>query len=377
MSLSTPTSSHIRSLDGLRGWAAIAVIFYHGLLHYDLPGIERVLYRSVFFIDGFWDFVLKTLLIVFNGESAVILFFVLSGFVLRRSLERAAGGPAGQLAIVFGIKRICRLLPAVIVAVVSFRLLASVCHQIGLTAYPLHEWAAVARNAFLYSTEVIGPSWSIQTELAATIVILVAFFARRWFGMTGLLLAFLYTCFAIDFPRLVMSTANLWPYAIGFVTGMVVAEESVVDGLRAITRPGSQIVWLVAFVGGRHLVERAGVSGLIGQTIIGGLLVGSLVAHPATRMAAWLSQPLSQFLGRISYSLYLTNVMFLELFWAVLPAPTPGDRFMMIATGFASALGAFLLAIPTSYVAFRWVETPFNTLGRSVSARLDARRDLH
>ena len=355
----------------------MAVIFYHGLLHYDLPGIERVLYRSVFFVDGFWDSVLKALLIVFNGESAVILFFVLSGFVLRRSLDRGDNdGPGWQVAIAFGIKRICRLLPAVFVAVLAFRLLGSLCHLIGLTAYPLHAWDAVARNAFLWTTEVIGPSWSIQTELAATIVILVAFFARKRFGLTGLLLVFLYTCFAIDFPRLVVTTANLWPYAIAFVTGMMIAEPAVLDALRRLTVPGSQIVWLVAFAGGRHLVERAGVSGLIAQTLLGGLLVGSLVVHPMTSMATWLSRPLSQFLGRISYSLYLMNVMWLEVMWVVLPAPTPGDRLMMIALGMTSALAAFLLAVPVSYAAFRWIETPFNAVGRALASHVSlARRE--
>ena len=365
-------TNHVRSLDGLRGWAAIAVVFYHGLLHYDLAGIERVLYRSIFYVDGFWDHALKALLVVFNGESAVILFFVLSGFVLSRSLERGDTGAPWRLSVAFVVKRICRLLPAVVVAVVAFRLVGMLCAQVGLTSFPLVSWDAVARNALLWTAEVIGPSWSIQTELAATAIILVTFLLRRRFGLAGLLVMFVYTCFAIDFPWFVGRWANLWPYAIAFTTGMLVAEPAVLEALRQSTLPRSQVLWLAGFIVGRHLVERAGVSGLIAQTLLGGLLIGSLVVHPVTAMARALSAPLSQFLGRVSYSLYLVNVIWLELLWAILPGPGHAGRLTMILLGMASAVGAVLLAAPTSYLAYRWVEMPFNALGRRVSTAIIA-----
>jgi peptidoglycan/LPS O-acetylase OafA/YrhL len=364
----TAASKHVKSLDGIRGWAALAVVFYHGLLHYDISSIERVLYRSAFYVRGVWDLILKLLLTVMNGESAVLVFFVLSGYVLRLSLNRSATTNELLLTTEFVIKRICRLFPALVVAVVGFRILGSLCNNVGLAAFPLVSWVDVAKNSLLREPVVIGPSWSIQTEFAATAVILAGFFLRRWFGFIGLVMLSLYATFAIDFPMLLGGIANLWPYALGFVLGMIVAEGRVVELLRTAAGPNSQLLYLVGFLFGRHLVERAGVSGLIAQTVFAALLVGSLTAHSSGILSRYLSSPVSQFMGRISYSLYLINVIWLYFFWAILPVPATDNIPQVIFTGLASAFGALLITIPLSQLNYKWVEVPFIKLGNLLAA---------
>src|SRR5450432_1778143 len=96
----------IPSLESARGFAALSVCLFHTAGQPFQDGVVLAKNTPV----G----------IFFNGQGAVILFFVLSGFVLRSSLEkrRASGGAA--LATDFLIARIFRLFPVVIATVLLF-----------------------------------------------------------------------------------------------------------------------------------------------------------------------------------------------------------------------------------------------------------------
>src|SRR5262249_62075265 len=82
-------------LDGLRGWAAVVVLFHHIFVD-GLPAnsfmADRLFWAKIFFM---------------NGTSAVCLFFVISGFSLsigylqsgdERGLARMAAGRFGGVA---------------------------------------------------------------------------------------------------------------------------------------------------------------------------------------------------------------------------------------------------------------------------------------
>ena len=64
--LSYDQQGHIVELQSLRGIAACAVMIGHALVYYETP-------------DWFRDIALLA-----NGRAAVVIFFVLSGYVLTR-----------------------------------------------------------------------------------------------------------------------------------------------------------------------------------------------------------------------------------------------------------------------------------------------------
>ena len=71
-------------LDGLRGYAAIAVVVFHSILDRDPTLNQRIVRPPIQDAHGFYDVVTKLVFMVVSGETAVVVFFVLSGAVLFR-----------------------------------------------------------------------------------------------------------------------------------------------------------------------------------------------------------------------------------------------------------------------------------------------------
>jgi peptidoglycan/LPS O-acetylase OafA/YrhL len=97
--LQKPIRGHIVELDSLRGVAALIVVFDHftRLWREASPSTSLRYISHLPFLE--------------NGRSAVIMFFVLSGFVL--TMPMLAG--KGQVYPVYAVRRICRIyLPYVV-----------------------------------------------------------------------------------------------------------------------------------------------------------------------------------------------------------------------------------------------------------------------
>jgi peptidoglycan/LPS O-acetylase OafA/YrhL len=103
------SQGHFESLDGLRGAAALAVVIHHSLNVY-LHTETR----------NWWLFTpMLRALAARLGHPSVLLFFVLSGFVLYVSFLRGHDNSYGS----FLSRRVFRLYPAMIVAVAGAALL--------------------------------------------------------------------------------------------------------------------------------------------------------------------------------------------------------------------------------------------------------------
>lgn len=104
----------IQYLDGLRGWAALFVLFHHLLLAFAPDGRETALQASP---------VAAPLGFLTDGPLAVAIFFILSGIVLSAAMTAAAerGQQAGFMALM--LKRWLRLgLPILAAALLVYAL---------------------------------------------------------------------------------------------------------------------------------------------------------------------------------------------------------------------------------------------------------------
>src|SRR5262245_49007924 len=190
--------NRISALDGIRGIAAGAVVFYHSILHNDLSLVERVLPVPIQTLGSPRDIITKLFLTLFNGETAVFLFFVLSGCVLNLSWKKS-NGTIWIAATEFGIKRVLRLYPTVVVCMLLFYFIST----LGIAGFPQFTLDSVWRNSLLYQITMHGPSSTIQAEILAVPFLIAVFALVRLIGPIAYGLAIVFALYAIDSPWLV------------------------------------------------------------------------------------------------------------------------------------------------------------------------------
>ncbi len=116
--MKAPVEARNHQLDGLRGYAALAVVFFHSIF-FDPTMAGRVLGRDFSELKDWYDLLAKLLLIIFNGQTAVVIFFILSGAVLFESLRQREKGSISSVVGKFLIRRFFRIYPALVVCLLT------------------------------------------------------------------------------------------------------------------------------------------------------------------------------------------------------------------------------------------------------------------
>lgn len=328
---------HLVFLDGLRGLACLWVVCNHLKLDALVDVLPGPLHE--------W--------LVVRGGLGVLVFFVVSGFVITNSLLPVRlGGPAvGN----FVLRRFVRLSPPYYVSLIVAVVVSSVAAAVKGEWYAAPgSWSWIAHLAYvphLLDVPLInGVHWTLYLEMQFYLVFVGALWclqamSRRgsqWWGVGVVVLAL---------------SALLWPvagwsmatrpvfaaYWFAFVSGVLVCWWS-----RSIIP-----AWLC---GGYHVVLAAAwlVSGeqMIGAAVVTGSLVA--VATAAERMGTWLNGRRVQFLGAVSYSLYLIHAPVIGVVdWA--RGLLLGDSAAAEAIGAVAAVGCSVVA---AWVLWWSVEQP-------------------
>ncbi len=148
------------TLTGIRGFAALAVLFYH--IRPAMAG----------FLPG------DVIAVLAQGYLAVDLFFVLSGFVLWWNYGAQFAEQGTRAAAPFIVRRFARIFPlhlAILAAMLLFALLLLVT---GRDPGGRYDFAALPAHLLLVQNWGIGdgliwnnPAWSISTEWAAYLLL--------------------------------------------------------------------------------------------------------------------------------------------------------------------------------------------------------------
>jgi peptidoglycan/LPS O-acetylase OafA/YrhL len=355
-----PSVTRYRQLDSLRGLGALSVFLAHFIsLKMALPLLDT-LHQT-------------PLGILCNGTAALMLFFVLSGFVLSLPFVR------NERPLKFGefyIKRVFRIYPAYIFAIILAVLLKQfVFDKNGLTPYSNWlnnfwnwNWDKDSPKEILKTLLLIGPDfkinyidppiWSLVIEMKMSII-LPFFILIVSHGSKTLNIGFLLVMAWLTYEH------NAWAISV-FYLGILMAKYKdevlgFIQSRRTVTVTVLIILALLLYNNNYELLGPIKRLNLPSKYILSYFLsaIGSCVilitvlGRPAA--SRFFQKRIFTFFGDISYSFYLVHVPLILTVGSLISnrfAYSPVYIFFV----------AFIAAVVLSYLMSVYVEQPFQRL---------------
>ncbi|WP_159882265.1 acyltransferase family protein [Paenibacillus puerhi] len=362
-------------LDSLRGVACLMVLLNHFLLV--LPQFVIPVHS----LEGYWLVKLiryTPLRVIWAGHEAVMLFFILSGFVLALPFL----AKQNTIYIPFAVKRVFRIyIPYLTAIFVAIALSATYPGEIsGLSSW-LNEfnwntafsWSLLADHLLLITNFDTGAYdqviWSLVHEMRISllfplIMTAVIRFHWRWVTLLGLFVS------ALVLVHWTWYSVTLH-YTFMFAVGALLAKhrEALIRRYKEtsyIVKAGFMIAaillfgffklpsWVLPF-GNPSLIKFAtdwgntvGAAMLILAALSGGRFTSVLLFKPV------------HFIGKISYSIYLYHVILLlvsiNLLYGILPI------WLILIIAFAGTIGV-------SALSYYWIELPSMAWGKAAARR--------
>ncbi|MEU4218101.1 acyltransferase, partial [Actinoplanes sp. NPDC026623] len=386
-------------LDGLRAIAVLLVLYAH---------LSRYLFRGVRAVSGEW---------LHAGTAGVMLFFLVSGYIIPASLERH-----GSLRS-FWVSRLWRLLPLyLVVTVLVLGLGANGLVPVDpyLAAHP--ATAAVAHATMLphlLGVPLVTPVfWTLTFEMAFYLLVSALFALRlhRTGGAVAVLLAAIAVLTAPLAPRLLSATpSDARAVTVAVAVCLAAGLAAVASGRRRAVLCGALL--LAALAATLLAFDQDPAHAWDGLLIVAVMFVGTTIHRAQHRQTGWwqagavaaavsaallftwyaeldaLGAPTATYrarsvitllvfggvfalglltrrlrtprplawLGRVSYSVYLVHFVLIQLLSAALTAL--GRRLPALAQ-VPVALGFLGLLLGVSWLTHRYVEVPGQRLGR-------------
>jgi peptidoglycan/LPS O-acetylase OafA/YrhL len=357
----------LQTLDSARGLAALGVVLHHTYLALNSEFIGH-------FLDRWWN-PLRTIAM---GRSFVILFFVLSGFVLTLSLTSTKQTYASYI-----LRRVTRLLLPYAASILFSCLLFSLINGLRTPSslWPAKNWPSeLEMGTVLGGLGLIGSkhfnslnsiAWSLVYEarisiflpliaaitgrksLIASLVAALALLMASWIA----LMAFKFdtTPYANEsVTEALVTTIYFVPF---FIAGSALANHRMVVSATFCRLPAfaRALGWIFAIM---MMTRHSDFTGFIGSVT----LICLCISTTKTESRVIVSPPLI-WLGRVSYSLYLVHIPILF----AIPYLFEGTLSFQAATFLAVPI-----SIIVSFFFYRLVEEPSHNLGRWLARRWPA-----
>lgn len=339
-------------LDALRGLAAVVVVFHHlrHLFNSDAP--------SMF------------LLPFFAGNKAVILFFVLSGYVLGLPFWAGRQSSYGS----YLVRRVCRIYLPFLAAL---GLTLFVGRHLLYAQLPLNHWFYgtwhtpftsdhIIRQALFINNDKLSAVfntafWSLRYEMEMSIVFpLICYVLLKLPSLGGLVLALGMELIGMGRVHFLahhmpqeLQTTILW--ASAFVFGALLSKERsrVISWYESLNRPCRYLLFYVIVIGyfrGGFATEISNIPAACGV----------IVLAECCRARYWLTFPVAEYLGKISYSLYLVHGTVLFATFILLYGKMP--TWLVIGI-------YFILTFGLSHLFCVWIEIPTMKLGKLLTKK--------
>lgn len=382
----------VSELDSVRGVAAFVVLLHHlwmvilpdqntfPLTGYPIPG------GGALATIAFWISV-TPLRLLFCGHSAVGVFFVLSGFALMKALEN----PQQRHYTTFITRRFFRIYPPFATAILGAAALSWLLQPQPLPTshWPALNWVNAYWTAPVTIPMVLGhlgmistagyynslnsAMWTLVHEMRISVLfplIAAAAVARpRWVLIAGVSLFIVFSITHLtlsiaahlqppglaDFFLSILQTLR---YVLFFVLGILVVTQATAisaflgrhSGIKPVLWVTAAILLAIPYTKGYTELAYA----------VGSFLLLNLCLN-SDRARALLRNPVLQWLGRVSYSLYLTHLVVLLALVYTLYNVLPMWLILLLV---------LTVSLVTAEIFNRWIEMPSARLGKRMAGRV-------
>ena len=363
-------------VESLRAIGALLVAAYH-FSGMGLHGILLLPHQPWPGIGELQNTLGRTLLALLPSHAALMMFFVVSGFVLRVSLEN---GPQERVRAAgrFLIARIFRFYPIVFFGTALSLLLFHMGFAVPWQPPNLRPTPeTVIANLLLLDVSMNGIQWALQLELLMAPVIVLLYFLERRLG-PRLLLGFAILTSALSFSGGWALWEPLSTKMFAFVVGMAIPTfgRHLVSGL-TVDRAMNVVcaIILVLFAAHNLLGFYSRWNALV-ETYAAALLLSFAAYSPDVRLLSFLDLRPLRTLGRAAGSYYVLHLTLAAVMMPIVTALVP--RVWMeqaLAVAGAGVLILLLVAVaPVALLAHALIEAPGIELGRQVNYRVGFQR---
>ncbi len=331
--------THIRSLDGLRGMAALLVLFAH------FSGYEKV-----------WENVLGGGV----GQLGVMIFFTLSGFLMAfLYFEKPISVPS---ALRFYGRRIARVYPLFAVVVLFFFAISTLLFGGRGVVFDLDLPMTIRHLTLQTGT---GPLWTIPVEIIFYLFVPIFWLAYRKAGTIGLLVliaAVLAAQAAADYKSYFMPlnkvslTVVVHFFLFGFLVWWLYQATQNIETRAGWMRRGYDLGFVICLallvpVFPRVFESLSGMKTAIWKPSMYMAYVPALLFFTAKSSLAQAAfgSVVPAFFGKISYSIYVWHMPCIAAVWKIgLFADMPVLRLSMV----------LLLTVCVSWLSYFVIEKP-------------------
>ncbi len=341
-------AARLSGIEACRGIAAVTVVFYHASRFLD-KGVGAPTLRDLFQF----------------GHAGVDFFFVLSGFIILFVHFDDIGNPA-RLTHYVG-RRFTRLMPTYWVALaVSIVEVLAGGHRGNLTL------SDVLGSLSLLSPDsrlIVGVAWTLKFELAFYTIFAVLIINRiagfmvfaAWVSLTVVSLV---TPIATTIPSILHAAFNL-EFFFGMAAAAVLKNYSVSRPL-LLMAVGIILFGTAALLENNHILDGYGNIARLAYGIPAALVVTGVAE--ANRRSQLAIPYIFGKLGAASYSIYLFQLLFIDVSWQILLA-MGFDQRLPVTIQFCAVV---LVAVTGAMLVSAWVEYPLMRFVRTRRRRLPA-----
>ena len=365
-------------VDSIRGLAALTVAIFHCMHVYSVNGISAIHAIAFYELHDPEVAIARIFLALFNGNAAVSLFFVISGFVLGRSVRRNRQ-PWLVVGTSFLLKRLMRLYPTMAVALIAFYVVTFAGSIVAPSFIGVPSGKGLRNNLALISPDLVWATWSLFIEIGvAPLFVAMALLVRR-FGLSAQLsLLTVAVIWLFSSSRDLSGPWLAFPLYLYFFLFAIGAALTFAEPLMSrVPTNYVPIVLLGGFITlgfSKGMFEASSPWPLLLEGIGSAAIVATVAFHTSTPILRCLDAPMARWLGRISYSFYLYHPL---VFLTVLPfALGLGVANLPMAPVISGAILTLITVPPTAvlaYVSYWSIEVPTMKACASIDALLSAR----